>query len=48
VTPGENGTLQHSMSTLVIGKDGKVAAFYPTKDWTTAEVEEQIRKVAGV
>ena len=47
VTPGENGTLQHSLSTLVIGKDGKVAAFYPTKDWTVPEVEEQIRKAAA-
>jgi len=47
VTPGENGTLQHSLSTLVIGKDGRVTAFYPTKDWTVAEVEEQIRKAAA-
>ena len=46
VTPSDNGTLQHSLSTLVIGKDGKVVAFYPTNDWTTAEVEEQIRKAA--
>jgi protein SCO1/2 len=47
VTPGENGTLQHSLSTVVIGKDGKVAAFYPTKDWTIDEVEAQIRKAAA-
>ena len=47
VTPGDNGTLQHSLSTLVIGKDGKVTAFYPTKDWTVAEVEEQVRKAAA-
>ena len=47
VTPGDNGTLQHSLSTLVIGKDGKVTAFYPTKDWTVAEVEAQIRKAVA-
>ena len=47
VTPGENGTLQHSLSTLVIGKDGKVVAFYPTNEWTVVEVEEQIRKAAA-
>jgi len=47
VTPGDNGTLQHSLSTLVISKDGKVTAFYPTKDWTVPEVEEQIRKAAA-
>ncbi|MBB5065479.1 SCO family protein [Granulicella mallensis] len=46
VTPGDNGTLQHSLSTLVIGKDGKVVAFYPTNDWTTDEVIAQIRKAA--
>jgi len=46
VTPGDNGTLQHSLSTLVIGKDGRVVAFYPTNDWSVAEVEEQIRKAA--
>jgi protein SCO1/2 len=38
VTPGEKGTLQHSLSTVVIGKDGKVIAFYPTNDWTVVEV----------
>ena len=47
VTPGENGTLQHSLATLVIGKDGKVTAFYPTNDWTADEVETEIRKAAA-
>jgi protein SCO1 len=47
VTPGDGGTLQHSLSTLVIGKDGKVVAFYPTNDWTTAEVLAQIRKAVN-
>jgi protein SCO1/2 len=43
VTSGEDGTLQHSLSTVLIGKDGKVVAFYPTNDWTTAEVLEKIK-----
>ena len=47
VTPGPRGTLQHSLSTIVIGKDGRVAAFYPTNDWTTAEVEADVRKAAA-
>jgi len=47
VTPGENGTLQHSLSTLVIGKDGRVVAFYPTNDWTVGEVVAEIRKAAA-
>jgi protein SCO1/2 len=47
VTPGEDGTLQHSLSTVLIGKDGKVVAFYPTNDWTTAEVLAQIHSAAA-
>ena len=47
VTPGENGTLQHSLSTVVIGKDGKVVAFYPTNDWTPAQVLADIHSAAS-
>jgi protein SCO1/2 len=38
VTPGESGTLTHSLSTVLIGKDGKVAEWYPTNDWKTSDV----------
>jgi protein SCO1/2 len=47
VTPGGDGSLQHSLSTLVIGKDGRVLAFYPTKDWDVKDVESVIRKAAA-
>ena len=47
VTPGANGTLQHSLATLVIGRDGKVAAFWPANDWTVAEVLAKVRAAAG-
>jgi protein SCO1/2 len=47
VTPGGSGILQHSLSTVVIGKDGKIVAFYPTNDWTTAEVLAQIHSAAA-
>ena len=46
VTKAEDGTLQHSLSTLVIGKDGKVVAFHPTNDWTIASVMAEIRAAA--
>jgi protein SCO1/2 len=46
VTPGKSGTLQHSLSTVVIGKDGKVIAFYPTNDWTPAEILAKIKASA--
>src|SRR5215469_1891965 len=47
VTPGEKGTLQHSLATVLIGKDGKVIAFYPTKDWSVADVLEQVKQAAS-
>ena len=47
VTAGEKGTLQHSLATVVIGKDGKVIAFYPTNDWSVATVLEQVKQAAA-
>jgi len=38
VTPGDGGTLNHSLSTAVIGKDGKVRAWYATNEWTPEDV----------
>jgi protein SCO1/2 len=46
VTPGENGTLAHSLATTVIGRDGKVIAFYPTKDWDVKQVLGQMEAAA--
>lgn len=46
VTPGENNTLTHSLSTVIIGKDGKIAAWYPSNDWQTTDVIAQIKKAA--
>jgi protein SCO1/2 len=40
-------TIQHSLSTVLIGKDGKVIAWYPTNDWKPAEVLAQMEKAAG-
>jgi protein SCO1/2 len=47
VTPGEKGTLQHSLATVIIGKDGKVIAFYPTNDWSVADVLAQVKQAAA-
>jgi protein SCO1/2 len=47
VTPGESGTFNHSLSTAVIGKDGKVRAWYATNEWTPAEVLAQMRSAAA-
>jgi len=43
VTGTDPKTITHSLSTIVIGKDGKIAAWYPTNDWDTKEVLDQIR-----
>lgn len=47
VTSGENQTLNHSLSTVVIGKDGKIAAWYPTNEWKPEEVVAAIKKAAA-
>ncbi len=47
VTPAKDGTLQHSLSTCVIGRDGKVVAWFPTNDWTTAEVLDAVKKAVA-
>jgi protein SCO1 len=46
VTPGDSNTLNHSLSTLLIGKDGKIAAWYPGNDWKPEDVLVAIRKNA--
>lgn len=47
VTPGQNKTLTHSLSTVLIGKDGKVIAWYPTNDWKPADIVAQMKKAVG-
>lgn len=48
VTPGSNSSLTHTLSTVLIGKDGKVIAWYPTNEWRPEDVVEQMRLAAGV
>jgi protein SCO1/2 len=43
VTPGDSGSLTHSLSTVVIGKDGKVVAFWPTNDWAVQDVLAKVK-----
>jgi len=47
VTPGDGGSLTHSLATVVVGKDGKVVAYYPTNEWTPAEVVAKMRAAVG-
>jgi protein SCO1 len=45
-TPGENHTITHSLSTVVIAPDGKIAQWYPTNDWKPEDVLNEVKKVA--
>ena len=47
VTGTDPATIQHSLSTVLIGKDGKVIAWYPTNDWKPADVMKQMEAAAG-
>lgn len=48
VTPGSGAApLQHTLSTLVIGKDGKIAAFFPGNDWTVDEALTSVKRAAA-
>lgn len=44
---GENGTINHTLSTTVIGPDGKVAQFYPGNEWTPAQLINDVKKLEG-
>ena len=47
VTPEKDKTLTHSLSTVLIGKDGKVIEWYPTNEWEPNEVLARIKKAAN-
>ena len=47
VTPGDNKSLSHSLSTVLIGKDGKIIAWHPDNDWKPEDVVVTIRKNVG-
>jgi protein SCO1/2 len=47
VTPEKDRTITHSLSTVLIGRDGKVFRWYPTNDWTPEQVLADIKQLAG-
>jgi protein SCO1/2 len=44
---GEGVTTMHSLSTVLIGKDGKIVAWYPTNDWKPADLLAAVKKTAA-
>ena len=46
MTPGEDDTINHTLSTTLIGRDGKVVRFYPGNDWTPEQVLRDLKQAA--
>ena len=44
ITPGPDETITHTLSTTLIGRDGKVVRFYPGNDWTPEQVLADLRQ----
>lgn len=47
VTPGDSKSLTHSLSTVLIGEDGKIIDWYPTNEWKPEEILAAIKKSAA-
>jgi protein SCO1/2 len=46
-TPEKDHTITHSLSTLVIGPDGKVVKWYPTNEWTPEQMVNDVKQVVA-
>lgn len=44
-TPEKDHTITHSLSTIVIGPDGKVFKWYPTNDWTPDQIVSDVKQL---
>ena len=44
---GENDTITHTLSTTVIGPDGKVVQFYPGNEWTADELLANVKSLSA-
>ncbi len=47
ITNAEDGSITHTLSTTLIGPDGKVVRFYPGNEWTVEDVLTDLKKVSG-
>jgi protein SCO1/2 len=45
---GSDSTLMHSLSTVLIGPDGKIQQWFPGNDWAPSQVIQQMQKSAGI
>ncbi len=47
ITHDADDTITHTLSTTLIGPDGKVVQFYPGNEWTVEQVLGDVKKLAG-
>lgn len=47
MTNDPDGTITHTLSTTLIGPDGKVVRFYPGNEWTAEQVLGDFKQLAG-
>ena len=47
ITAGADDTITHTLSTTLIGADGKVVHFYPGNEWTPEQVMADVKQVAA-
>ena len=47
ITPEPDSTITHTLSTTLIGADGKVIRFYPGNEWTVNQVLTDMKQAAG-
>jgi protein SCO1/2 len=47
LTPAADGSITHTLSTTLIGADGKVVKFYPGNDWTVDQILAEMKQSAG-
>ena len=47
ITQAADNSITHTLSTTLIGRDGKVVRFYPGNEWSIDQVMADIRQTAG-
>jgi protein SCO1/2 len=47
ITYGADETITHTLSTTLIGPDGKVARFYPGNEWTAEQILGDVKQLIG-
>jgi protein SCO1 len=48
ITRSADNSITHTLSTTLIGADGKVVRFYPGNDWTVNQVVADVKQTAGM